>query len=157
MKIANGETLRTFEQLMLVETDECITWPHACTRGGYGKMTVDGKFVYVHREALVRTVGEPPDGMEACHGPTCARSCMNHRHLRWDTRQANSLDRHRDGTCAQAKLSIEDVHEIRRLVDERLTLQSVVAKRFGVSVSTIEYIRTRKIWAHLPERGTAYG
>lgn len=152
MKLGNGEALRTFERLMLIETDECIIWPHSTISKGYGKMTVDGRFTYVHCEALRRTVGDAPPDTEACHGPTCVRACMNPRHLRWDTRSANSLDRHRDGTCTQAKLTIDDVHEIRRLADGRLMLQREIAERYGVSVSLIEYIKARKVWGHLPER-----
>jgi hypothetical protein len=150
--LANGATLRTFEELMLIETDECIPWPHGKLANGYGKMTIGGRFALVHQEALRRTVGEPPPGMEACHGPTCARSCMNYRHLRWDTRSANSLDRHRDGTCTQAKLTPEQVYEIRHLADARLERVKDIAERYGIHADSVRLIRKRQTWRHLPER-----
>lgn len=154
MKIANGETLRTFERLIEIETDECIIWPHALMKNGYGKLTVDGKAVTAHRLALQRETGIDGAGLEARHGPGCPRSCMNARagHVTWGTTQENSLDRHRDGTCVQAKLSPDDVHEIRRLVDGRLEQQKDIATRYGVSTDLIYKIKYRRIWRHLPER-----
>jgi hypothetical protein len=159
VKLANGQALRTFEELMAVETDDCITWPHAILRNGYGKMTMDGRFTYVHRRALQIVSGIEGQGLEARHGPGCPRSCMNARagHVTWGTNQENSIDRHRDGTCVQAKLTPEQVHEIRRLVDGKLERQKDIASRFGVSTDLIYKIKYRRIWRHLPERGNEHG
>ena len=78
---------------------------------------------------------------------------MNARggHVIWGTTQENSLDRHRDGTCSQAKLSENQVHEIRRLADGRVITQSTIAAKYNVSISLIERIKARETWRHLPE------
>lgn len=152
MGLGNGETYRTFNRLLALQTDECILWPHGRTAQGYGKMTLPGgPPVGVHVQALVQTEGSRPSSNHDAAHDCRNRHCMNPRHLRWATRSSNSLDRHRDGTCTQAKLSVDDVYEVRRLADTRSMKQADIAERFGVSVSTIEYIKARKLWAHLPE------
>lgn len=51
---------------------------------------------YVHDMVLVAFVGPKPTGFEVCHGPAGER-VNTLENLRYDTRQANSLDRHKWG------------------------------------------------------------
>jgi len=54
-----------------------------------------------------------------------------------------------------AKLTEDDVREIRRLIKSKEMKQRDMAKIYGVSESTITDIKTRKSWKHLskePER-----
>lgn len=144
-------TQATFEELLKQDTDDCVLWPHGITKQGYGKTTHNGRQSAVHVLALELVVGPRPtphhDAMHACRN----RHCMNVRHLRWGTRSENSLDRHRDGTCTQAKLTPGDVVVIRRHLADRDCTQAELAERYGVSVSTIEYIKARRVWAHIKE------
>ena len=150
--VRNGTTVVVFEELLLLpEMDECLLWPLGCTRQGYGKMVdADRRQVHVHVVVLERTVGPRPSPLhDACH--SCRnRHCMNRRHLRWDTRSANSRDRHRDGTVTQAKLTADQVRLIRRRLVEG-DRPTALAREFAVSYDTIYLIKVRKTWAHLPE------
>lgn len=80
--------------------------------------------------------------------------------LCWATRKENSDDRIVHGTVpcgtktSLAKLTDEQVREIRAIVSTQHRRKSAysdcqVAKRYGVSNSTIRLIRIRKIWRHL--------
>lgn len=147
-----ADTKATFNRLIQIQTDECVLWPHGRQSNGYGVTTSsEGRRVGVHVLALEVAAGpRPSKGHDAAH--SCRnRHCMNPRHLRWATRSENSLDRHRDGTCWQAKLSIAEVIEIRRNLTRRDATQASLAAKYGVSVSTIEYIQAGKVWAHLKE------
>src|SRR5262245_27707446 len=140
MRARWGEARRYFDEHVDDDTDECILWPFATTRG-YGHAWGG----WVHARACEHAHGPAPPGTEACHA--CGnRACFNPRHLRWGTRQENVDDRARHGTTARgaklSKLSAEQVAEI-RASDESNT---VLAKRYGVNFTTITRIRKRERW-----------
>jgi HNH endonuclease len=98
-----GKLLDTFEELVLIETDDCVVWPHGTDKGGYGVVRFDGFTRPVHRVALERHVGPPPTPEhKAAHGPCHNRRCMNYRHLSWKTNAENLADKLRDGTLTSA-------------------------------------------------------
>jgi predicted XRE-type DNA-binding protein len=50
-----------------------------------------------------------------------------------------------------ARLSEQQVREIRRLTDAHVMAQSRIAESFGVSQRTVSEIHLRKTWRHLPD------
>lgn len=107
----------------------------------------------VHRLILEAFVGPCPPGMVACHNNgdrTDNRLC----NLRWDTQLANVADSVVHGTKVQgerqgvAKLTVEDVVEIRRLYDVGESMCRL-ARRFGMSESQIGNVVHRRQWAHV--------
>jgi hypothetical protein len=148
-------TAATFERLVLIETDEHVPWPYPLITGGYGRARINGQDITVHRAALERRVGPCPPGMEACHTPGigCDRSCMNYRHLRWDTPKNNSADMRIDGTLAlgeehpNSKLTESDVRLI--LAAPKSRSHASLARQFGVSEMTVRRIRARTSWVHV--------
>lgn len=73
-------------------TDECMIWPGAVDRNGYGQIKWNGKTVGVHRLVLELALGRPLlPGMDASH--TCPSGhnslCFNRRHLVEETRGEN--------------------------------------------------------------------
>ena len=69
-----------------------IIWTGGLDRGGYGKLSANGRMVLAHRYAWERENGPIPDGMvidHACH----ERSCVNVAHLRLATRAQNNSNR----------------------------------------------------------------
>lgn len=132
---------------------ECVFMPGPPPNpNGSVQVAYNGKAEYAHRLVLKLTVGEPPEGTEACH--SCGNGhlgCITPGHLRWDTHQANIEDKFAHGTMlrgeahGQAKLTEADVRVIR--TDRRSVAE--LADMYGVSYSAIDLIRKRKRWKHV--------
>jgi hypothetical protein len=108
----------------------------------------------VARLVLETFVGPCPEGMEACHN-NGVRSDDRLENLRWDTKKNNMADRKLHGTQfhangekhGQHKLNEMQVHIIRRYAKFGIP-QRKIAKKFGVSDTTVSYIVHRKTWQH---------
>jgi hypothetical protein len=93
----------------------------------------------VHQLVLRAFVGPPPDKHEGCHnnGNPADNRLEN---LRWGTRRENIKDKTSHGL---SKLKPEDVRAIKEaLQSNRRGIQAQLARRFGVSESTISDIKT---------------
>lgn len=143
-----------FLEMQAQETDDCILWPYARSKGGYGQAWKDGKVRYLHVLSCTTANGSRPfDRAEAAH--SCGvRACFNPRHLRWATRKENAGDRVEHGTelrgekSKDAKLTEFDVRAIRHYV-RCGTKQQVLADHFGVQNPAISNIVTGKTWGWL--------
>lgn len=145
-----------FEANLMLDTDDCKTWPYATNSAGYGSIGIDGKTLAVHVLACIAWNGPKPEGKEAAHGPCHNPLCWNGRHLSWKTRLENQHDKFRDGTDnkgvkhPRARLTEADVLEIRALAAAGVS-QRDIALKFGIphrsgQVSSIVH---RRYWAHI--------
>lgn len=115
----------------------------------------DGKkmFFNVCRLVLLAFVGPCPEGLECCHRNGNARD-NRRRNLRYGTRTSNARDKIIHGTqprgekAGAAKLTDDDVREMRRLRDEGLPYKKI-ADRFGVAKYAAQLAIKRKTWAHV--------
>lgn len=116
---------------------------------GYGNVRLHGRIVKTHRVSYEHFVGPIPDGLIVRH--RCdVRICLNPDHLEVGTNADNVRDRDERGRGAQhdgensnqAKLTWVQVREIRASTD----LTRFLVKRYGVSRTTIQYIRSNKSW-----------
>jgi hypothetical protein len=132
----------------------CWQWRGApIKRGGYGVFTHRPSgmiMVRAHRAAWMLMVGDIPTGLHVLH--RCDnRLCVNPEHLFLGQQQDNMTDKVKKGRQNRGtshglhKLSDEDVFTIRSSSERG----SRLAKRFGVSHSTICDIRARRSWAHI--------
>lgn len=134
---------------------DCLSWPYAKYRDGYGQVWFEGRLTGAHRVVCLLAHGEPEsDGLDAAH--SCGNGmggCVNAQHLRWATRAANFADMAEHGTkpiganAPWAKLSDDGVREIRRLAGTMP--QKDIAVRMGVSKPTISAVLSGKRWAHV--------
>lgn len=115
---------------------------------GYGQVTRHGKKVYAHRFFYEHHVGAIPPGYCACH--RCdVTACVNPSHIFIATQEANIADRvlkrrtARGERNGKARISDETAREIRASSENR----TVIARRFGVSPQTIDYVRGPG-WTH---------
>ena len=102
--------------------------------------------VAVHRLVLETFVGPCPEGMQTLHADD---DPSNNRldNLSWGTPKKNHETINKHGTNnGRAKLVPEDVRTIRTSTLRHCEL----AKRYGVSSTTIENIRNRKLWRSIP-------
>lgn len=125
----------------------CLPWPF-CKNGNYGSITVDGKHYNASHYMCKLAHGErPSEQYVAAHN--CGNPiCVNPHHIRWATHQENMAD-----TILHGTVPCGDNHPHRKILDsqvpEILALNGKVphreiAKRFGVSSSTVTTILTRK-------------
>jgi len=115
---------------------DCILWTGKLMANRYA---VRGR-VLVHREVLEQKLGRPiAPGMDTCH--TCdVRHCINPDHLYEGTRAQNMQDARDRGRLVnprgeqhpKARLSDQDVRDIRRLHDRGVSYDALGA-RYGIS------------------------
>jgi len=108
----------------------------------------------VHRLVLETFVGPRPQGMVCRHldGDPNNNALSN---LCWGTYRENSEDKLRHGRSnrgsqhARAKLTEEQVRSIRAEVTPARGSQAALARKYGVSIMTINNVVHRRSWAHL--------
>jgi hypothetical protein len=138
---------------------ECWVWTAAKKSGGYGHFGFHGRIYMAHRfiyEWLNGTL-EHSDGF---HGPcVCHRcdnpSCVRPDHLFAAPGQVNKTD------SVQKRRHIFGVANVHAVLDDNLVIEirraagtnADVAAAFGVSASTISYVRNRRTWRHVVNEG----
>ena len=132
-------------------TGECWLWTGSTDGyGRYGKMTLNKKTIASHRASYLHHHGEIPVGLIVRH--KCVnKHCVNPDHLETGTHsQNNGEDRARDGTMTFAKLTADQVIQIRVLAeigaDRRL---STIGKQFGIPFQQVWDIVNRRTWKHV--------
>lgn len=139
----------------------CWNWVGARNKKGYGQMHryPDHRNVLAHRVSWELAFGAIPvlaSGKTAlirhgCNNP----HCVNPSHLKSGSHQDNMDDRNSQGRQAKgeangrAKLTVEDVKEIRRLAAEGQMSKRALAIKFKVSRPTVRHIVERKLWRHI--------
>lgn len=147
----NAAILRFTSKTKRIE-GECIIWTGAKSRAirGYGVAQWRGKKISTHRMAWIIANGPIPKGRFVCH--TCDNTiCVNINHLFLGGPEENSADMVRKGRQATgarngfSKLTDDKVAQIRRRLG-RGEPATHIAGDFGVSHSTISYIKRWDIW-----------
>lgn len=134
------------------DTDECIEWPYAAQKSGYGTSHLAGKTCPTHRAAYMLVYGElPPDIVvrHKCDNPRC----VNIRHLEAGTHKDNQQDciirgrkkAPRGGEHYRAILSEEDV----RLIRSSTLSAAKLSERLGVKIGAIHRVRQGRNWKHV--------
>lgn len=139
-----------FETKLTTTETGCKEWSACRFKQGYGVVRVDGKNVKTHRISLENSLGRPlKEGMYALH--SCNNPpCCNPDHLREGTNQENVDDKlradrqPRGETNGKAKLTLEQVNEIRQNIDGLSQYQ--LADRYGVRRPCIAKIQRGKTW-----------
>lgn len=136
-------------KLLIEPTDSCIEWTGAFHKNGYGVLSLNRKVAsemglarvqFVHRMSYLQYNGPLPEGLVVRH--KCNnRACFNPRHLTIGTHYDNFEDSVRAGT-SKRKLTEEDVAVIRVSTESNRKL----AKRYGVSATTIFHIKHGNKW-----------
>lgn len=143
------------------DSDECLLWPFAKNRWGYGILVWSPQprmvqQVKAHQLAYFLTHGECalPLGRHTCDIP----ACFNPRHIIPGTDAENVADKVARGRCARvtgeangaAKLTEEIVAQIRK---RALTERHIdIAKALGLERHTVTRAIRGDSWPHLPGR-----
>ena len=142
---ADGEVIEKIKLTVAVSSNGCWEWTGLLDRNGYGKMSYQGKLMFVHRVSYSLFRGEIPRGMNVCHkcdNPKCV--CPDHLFL--GTQKDNMHDCIRKGrrnSHKRRKLTNEQASEVRdRLL--RGEGQLSIANDFHVSQATVSLIKLNK-------------
>ena len=122
------------------DDNQCWLWLARCNKQGYGLFRIFNNMVSSHRVAWMYPDYVIPDGMfilHSCDNP----SCCNPKHLFLGTHQDNMEDMKRKGRQKSikgqlhkgAKLSDDQVIEIRNLYATGTISQEKLGYRFGIS------------------------
>lgn len=131
----------------------CWEWRGNRECGGYGRFSMNGKKVKTHRAAYETWVGPIHEGMvvrHMCDNPPC----INPEHLELGTQKDNMRDRDERGRHTPvrgekhgcAKLTWDNVNEIRSLWSTGNYTRKQLAEDFGVALTTIDKVVRNKTW-----------
>ena len=136
---------------------DCWLWTAGTFGDGYGRFTLAGSYYQAHRIAWAVTYGEDPGDDLVLHH--CDRvDCVNPHHLYLGDQVDNMQDvKARGGGEAfaslgeenpNAKLTLDEVREIRTRYGKEDVLQRDLAAEYGVSPSLISMVVNEVQWPH---------
>ena len=155
---ARGLAVLSPEQFwnQLLRDGECRVWSGYRNRGGYGRLSYRHEQWSAHRLAFTLANGPIPLGFQVRH--SCDNPpCCNPDHLSIGTMEENNRDRvdrgrtHLSGRSGEAnssaRLTPDQVREIRQVYSEGRTSQAALAKIFGVSKQHVARIVNGQRWS----------
>lgn len=152
--ITGKSRYQLFLELIASPGDDCIRWPYATARRGYGHLRKGTKYWRTHRLSYFETFGAIPDGSDVCH--RCDNPpCINPRHLFAGTPADNRADKMAKGRQAfgvkfrSAKLTDEKVIELRHRYNCGASSPKL-AKEMGMANGTMQRALFGRLWKHLP-------
>lgn len=136
------------------KTKSCWHWMGTKSRG-YGFISISGRMYLVHRYSYMLHYGDIPKGSGwhgicVCHA--CDnRRCVNPKHLFLGSHDDNIQDavnkaKFKGENAGRAKLSQNQVSQIRFLLDTRIYSHRELAKMFNISRGSIGGIKRGLIW-----------
>ena len=137
------------------DPNECWNWTAGKQANGYGAFVYAGKTRYAHRFSWLLHFGTIPEGMFVCHH--CDNpGCVNPKHLFLGTQTDNMQDAITKGRIGRgekhrnSKLTEVQVLAIRAEYQYHGKNKArVLAKKHGVTTTTINRVVTRKTWKHI--------
>lgn len=133
----------------------CWEWQGSKDKKGYGRININKRPVLTHRFAWELENGPIPDGKDVLH--SCDNPCcVNPSHLFLGTNDDNIADKvdkgrqERGSGHHRAKLTENQVIEIRRRYALGNISHSQLAAEYGVCRMAVTDIISRRNWAHIP-------
>lgn len=151
------EALETFKKRLPVKTTKrgsCVIWGDKPNK--YGVLKANRKAYLTHRISWFAVHGPIPDGMQICH--KCdTPACVNPNHLFLGTNLDNIADRKAKGRYlgewnGRAKLTAEQVQQIRELDKTKKYTRKELSTMFGISYYHIYDILNGVYWKSLKHK-----
>lgn len=134
----------------------CWLWSGAANPEGYGHIKIQGRTQLAHRVSWMAFGGSLQNDELVLHGCDTP-ACVNPYHLRPGSHGQNMSDRNvrrraRGGSQpgerhGMARLTIQQVEEIRAAAAAKIAPQHVIGKRYGISQTQVSCIHSGKRWS----------
>jgi len=124
----------------------CHEWTERTNKFGHARITFKGKKILAHRAMWVVENGEI--GEQQINHSCGNAKCMNTEHMYIGSQEENAQDMAKHGNQHKQKMSVEDVKEVRKRVNDGET-QISVAEDFPVGQYQISRIVNGKRWSHI--------
>jgi hypothetical protein len=136
----------------------CTLWLEGLNRTGYGRLRWDGKAQLAHRLAWLACHGSIPKGLcilHRCDNP----GCINPDHLRVGSQADNTADmqarnrstagRSRPDAWGEGNGNARHSQQTIEAVRLAAGTHAEIARRFGVSKTSVGYVKRGIQWGHL--------
>lgn len=174
-QLTDSDIKRFWSHVEIKGDSNCWNW-NGMKDVGYGLFRIVDKtrkrgkrIIRSHQVSYFLSTNNWPVGFCVCH--SCDNpSCCNPKHLWIGTDKDNARDRNKKGRVAsgcrngrstkphstargeshpKAKLTVEEVLEIRRLCQSEGASLKIIGSKFGVMASTVYNIMKKNIWKHI--------
>jgi hypothetical protein len=151
-----GTPIERFNSSYVISENGCWNWIKSLGTHGSGNISVNGNQMLSYRYSYLIHKGEIPKGMDVCY--SCDnRACVNPKHLWLGTHRENMMDSLNKGRgnrqigseCHKAKLTEEQVIEIRLKHASGYFNYCDLSKIYGITHQAIRDIVIRKNWKHI--------
>ncbi len=135
-----------FDKKVIKKDGECWGW-NSSLLDGRGKLYLELKAIQAHRASWMIHKGEIPKGMYVCH--KCDNIiCTNPDHLFLGTPSENTIDMVIKGRKPNAKLKVEDVVKIKKMLSEGIQGKTI-SQIYKVHPMSISDIKIGRSWKHV--------
>jgi len=114
------------------------------------KTTKESKYVFVHKLVLETFVGKRPKNCICRHYPDQDKTNNFLNNISWDTNIVNAYDRIENNTFNCAKLTEEQVIEIKQKIKNGENIQKLI-KEYKISEQILSNIKNNNIWKNSGE------
>jgi hypothetical protein len=151
---------RFWDKVSIGEKNECWEWQGHLTKFGYGMFWLEGRPHYAHRISFLLSgktlTEEKPCALHHCDNP----KCVNPNHLYAGDKKDNAQDMVKRNRCKaqlnavsgekniNAKLTQEQVNDIRKACKEKHVPQKDMVEKYHVTKGLISLICNNKRWKH---------
>ena len=151
MNISDSDAERFMKKVD--RSGDCWLWTAVRNSDGYGNFKLNGTMIKAHRVAYTLFLGPIPNGLHVLH--RCdVPGCVNPNHLFLGTHMENMIDREAKGrghdkrgeANGRAKLTLQEVWQIRDLVKCKLFTQIEIGRMYGISNVVVSKISLFQLW-----------
>lgn len=154
MRMDEVDIWRFMKKVQKLEGDNpCWLWTAVKNEDGYGNFKLNGTMVKAHRVSYTIFYGDIPEGLSVLH--SCdTPACVAPHHLWVGTPLDNAKDREAKGrghdkrgeNNSRAKLTLEEVWQIRDLVKSKIYTQLEIGRLYNISNVVVSKIHLKQLW-----------